>query len=44
LLGAVLPYLHETECLSAGTPDINRIVVGVSCIIHGMIFARQSQN
>ena len=44
LRGAVLPYLNETECLSAGTPDLKPIVVGVCCEVHGMIFALQSQN
>jgi len=33
LVGAVLPSLHDTECLSAGTPDLKPIVLEflVSC-------------
>jgi len=44
MLGTVLPYLHETECLSAGTPDFKSIVVGVCFIMYGMIFALKSRN
>jgi hypothetical protein len=42
--GAVHPYLREAERFSAGTPDLKPAVVGVCCIMHGMMFALQSQN